>query len=628
MTLDMWIVLAILVGAIILFITEWVRVDVVALGVMISLMLTGVLTPSEALSGFSSSSVITIAALFVVGGAVMHTGLASVIGRQVLTIAGRSEIRLIVVLMTAVALLSGFMSNTGTVAVLLPAVVALAAGAKIAPSRLLMPLAFGASLGGAMTLIGTPPNIIVSDMLAEAGMEPFGFFAFMPMGLILLVAGLIFMVLIGRKLLPNRTTNTKTQSVTSPKELVKLYSLPDDMMRLRVRRGSPLIGKQLEGCGLRHDYNVNVLKIMRHPEPRRELSLVGRNSQTSAENGKKVKDVPVLALPETVIELDDALIVKGSYNDITAASSAFNLAVQPPKPKDAKALVGHEVGIAEVVLPPRSRLICKTLVGLRFGSAYKLTVLNIFRPSTKKRLDLKTTKLEFGDTLLVQGPWENIVALRDKPRDFVVLGQPESMLAAPHKERAPLALLIMLAMVIVLVANVMPTATASLLAGLLMILTGCLTIDEAYESIDWKSIVLIAGMLPMSLALEKVGLVDLIATGLSDSSEILGPVLILGAIFLITALLTQVISNTATAVILAPVALASAQQMGLAPEAFLMAVAVSASMGFASPVASPVNTLVMGAGNYRFFDYVKVGVPLIVLTLILSVIFLPILFPF
>jgi di/tricarboxylate transporter len=627
MTFDMWLVLSILIVAIILFITERLRVDVVALGVVVALMLSGVLDVGEALAGFSNSAVLTIAALFIVGGAALQTGLAGMIGRRILTIAGTSELRLVVVLMTAVALLSSFMSDTGTVAVLLPAIVILARSAKISPSKLLIPLAFGSLLGGAMTLIGTPPNIIVSDLLREEGLTPFRFFDYTPVGLALAVVGIIFMLLLGRRLLPDRQVAVETQHFPTAKELVDMYRLPENLFRLRVRRRSGLVGKTVAESRLRHDFQLNVLKIMRPPEMRpEEIALV--RGKERGERTSDSKDTPIVPDADTRIQLDDVLIVQGEDNDVSRAAVHWHLGLQPPKPKDEKALLSREVGVAEVLLPPRSTLAGKTLPQLRFGSNYKLTVLGINRPRVSGKLDLKTTSLQFGDTLLVQGSWKNILALKQKRRDFIVMGQPEAMLSAPNRSKARLALLILLGMLILMITDALPVATASMLAGLAMVLTGCLTMDEAYQSINWPSIVLVAGMLPMSTALTKVGLVDVAANGLIQFVGGLGPLAVMAGLFLLTSLFTQVLSNTATTVIVAPIALAAAQTMGIQPYAFLMAVAIAASMAFATPVASPVNTLVMGAGDYRFGDYIKVGLPMILLTLLVSVLLLPLLWPF
>ncbi|MBE2198044.1 MAG: SLC13 family permease [Anaerolinea sp.] len=627
MTGETWFVLAVLIIAIILFVTEWLRVDVVALGVVVVLMLSGVLSTGEALAGFSNSAVLTIASLFIVGGAVLQTGLAGMVGRRVLQVAGNSEMRLIVVLMIAVALLSCFMSDTGTVAVLLPAVIILARSAKIAPSKLLIPLAYGSLLGGAATLIGTPPNIIVSDVLQEQGLRPFSFFSYTPMGLVLIVLGIGYVVIFARRWLPDRRAPLDSQPVATPEELVNLYRLPDNLFRLRVRRESDLVGKTLAAADLRQEFGVTVIDIQRLEEPRARLQLVwGRRREEERPLPTRTSIQP---MPDTLIELDDLLIVQGNDQQMTQMSTRWNLAVQPVQDSShTTSLLNDEVGIVEVIIPPRSSLIGQTIVEAQFGTRYKLSVLGISGPTAKRSLDIKDTKLRFGDIILVQGPWKNILQLKKQRRDFVVMGQPEAMIGAPNRQKALVALLILLGMVVILIFNVMPTAQASMLAALLMVLTGCLSMDEAYQAIDWKSIVLIAGMLPMSTALEKAGLVDIAAHGLVNTLGDIGPLAVLGGLFLLTSLFTQFLSNTATTVIIAPIAIVSARDLGVEPYAFLMAIAIAASMAFATPVASPVNTLVMGAGSYRFTDYMKVGIPLIFIALLAVILVLPLLFPF
>jgi di/tricarboxylate transporter len=623
MNTEMLLALGILTVAIIFFITEWLRVDVVAILVMVSLMLTGLLSPQEAISGFSNPAVLTIASLFIVGGAVMHTGLAGEIGQRILKIAGGGSIRLLVIIMTTVALLSSFISSTGTVALLLPAIISLSASLKISPSKLLIPLAFASLLGGVTTLIGTPPNLIVSDILREQGFTPFQFFDFTLIGLALFAAGVIYMLLVGRHLLPDHKPKQEVQRIETPEELVSLYRLPDNLFRLRVRRTSDLVGQTIAGSRLRQDYNVSVLEIIREAKPK-QVAKLGERSLVVQSNGKD-QFVPTA---DTIIYSGDILIAQGDINDIGHAAASWNLGVQPAEADSEYSLISHEVGIAEILLPPRSSLLGKTLVESRFGSVFRLTVLDIHRPGITEKLPLKSTRLQFGDSLLVQGSWENILELRKQRRDFVVMGQPEQMMGAPTRAKAPLALLIMAGMIILMITNIVSITEASMLAGLAMILTGCLSIDDAYEAVDWKSIVLIAGMLPMSIALERVGLVNLVAQGLVDYLGVLDPVFLLGGLFLLTSFFTQVLSNTATTVLIAPIALVSAQKMGVDAHAFAMVVAIAASMAFGSPVASPVNTLVMGAGRYSFADYIKVGGPLMVIMLIVCIILIPIIFPF
>lgn len=623
MTLDMWLTLGILALAILFFITEWLRVDVVALAVLVALMVTGLLTPQEAIAGFSNSVVITIASLFVIGGGILQTGLAAAIGNRVLKIAGHHPSRLMVMIMISVALLSAFMSDTGTVAVLLPAVMALAAAAHISPSRLLIPLSFGSLLGGAATLIGTPPNLIVSDVLRQNGFGPFRFFDYTLIGMALFIAGILFMLLFGRRLLPDRAPVQEVQRIETLSDLARRYQLPNNLFRMRVRDTSRLVGKTVAEGAFGKDFQVNIIELRRQPERRPLLGLGDGFLVWKAGKAKGVK--PSI---ETVFQPDDVIVVQGEPPNVAHLAASWDLVVQPAEAADEQALLNQEVGLAEVLLPQESRLIGKTLVDLHFGRAYSLSVLDIRRPGHSGQLSLKTTSLHFGDTLLVQGPWENILALKKQMRDFVVIGQPERKLVESKHTKAPIAALILVGMLIAMVGEFVPLATASMAGALLMILTGCVTIDEAYGFIDWKSVILVAGMLPMSTALQKVGLITLASEQLTGSLGLLGPVWMLAGLFLLTSIFTQVLSNTATAVLLAPLALVSAQNLDVQPQAFLMGVAIAASMAFASPVASPVNTLVMAAGNYRFSDYIKVGLPFVALMTIIAVLVLPLLWPF
>ncbi|MFU8772389.1 MAG: SLC13 family permease, partial [Anaerolineales bacterium] len=583
MTTDMWLALGILVAAIILFITEWLRVDVVAIGVMVALMLSGLVSSGEAISGFSNPAVLTIAALFVVGGAVMQTGVAAAIGQRILLIAGSNPVRLTIVIMLAVALLSSVMSDTGTVAVLLPAIVSLAASAKISNSKLLIPLAYGSLLGGSTTLIGTPPNIIVSDLLREQGLEPFRFFDYTPVGVSLVVAGVLFMVLVGRNLLPDHKPKHDVQRIETPEELVAIYQLPENLFRLRVLHNSNLVGKTAAEARLRQDFGLTIVNILRSKQPKKSSGVLPEQKGGDNNNQKSADYDSIIPTAETIFKEGDILIAKGETSYIGHTAAFWKLGVQPAHlDEDAgqpveQALISMEAGVAEILLPPRSSLLGQTLVESKFGSVYGLTVLGITRPGSDDPLNLKETSLQFGDTLLVQGPWKNILSLKDRPRDFVVMGELEDVMGPPARTKAPIAMVILGAMLLLLVMDVLPLVTASMLAGLAMILTRCVTIDQAYDAVDWKSIVLIAGMLPMSIALERVGLVNLVASGLTDSLGLMGPTLVLGGIFFLTSLFTQVISNTATTVLIAPIAFAAAAQLDVSPYAFMMGVAVAAS---------------------------------------------------
>lgn len=624
-SLEMWLVVSILAVAIFLFITEWLRVDLVALGVLLALAMSGILTVQEAFAGFSNTAVLTIMFLFVVGGAVWQTGLAATIGQGVLRVAGTELNRLLIVLVGTVALLSGFMSNTGTVAVLMPAIIVLARKAGIHPAKLLIPLSFGSMFGGAATLIGTPPNLVINDALAEQGLSVFGFFSFLPMGLAMTGLGVLYILTVGKRLLPATEPTEANEQLESSQELVKRYQLPEQLRRLRILPGSPLGQTNLGDAHLHGEFGVTVLRIMRPPLEPYAFSLAGLAH--NPRDHHRVRDLPILPERSTRFQEGDALIVEGNTEQIRAAAQRWNCRVEPPKPKDAKALVGKDTGVAEVVIPSSSKLIGQTLLSSRFGDMYRLWVLELRRPGVTERLHSKTTPLQFGDVLLVQGLWEKILALRNFRRDFIVLGEPEADMGAPRRHRSSLALLVLITMVGLMVWGGLPVVVVTLLAALAMVLLGCLPLDELYKSIDWKSVVLIAGMLPMSTAMEKVGLVEVVAEGLVTWLGVYSPRAVMVGLFVLTAIFTQFISNTATTVVVAPIALAASLSLGVTPQAFLMTVAVAASAAFATPVASPTNTLVMGAGGYSFRDYAKVGLPLILLTLVLAVILLPMLFP-
>jgi di/tricarboxylate transporter len=611
--IEVWLTLLILGAAMFLFFTERLRVDVVALGVVVALAASGILTIEQAIAGFSSTTVISIAALFVVGGAVFQTGLAAMIGDRILRIAGQKEGRLLAVLMIAVALMSSFISSTGVVALMLPAVVSLAARAKMPVSRLLMPLAFSALVGGATTLIGTPPNIIASDTLRAAGYAPFDFFSFTPVGLLLILIGVGYMLTIGRRLQVDRQPVTHGQKMETPSELFALYRLPDNLHRVRVRELSPLVGQRLGDLHLNHDFGVTILSVTRADA--NGNGRAGRIERPDADYR---------------IAVDDVLLVQGESSAVGRAGAAHNLAIIANDPVREGDIITNEVGIAEVLLRPRSSLLGKSLTDLRFGSVYKVTVINLHRPGTDDAaIDLRTVPLKFGDVLLVQGRWRDIFALKRLRHDFIVMGEPEAveMGAFARTSRAGLTLLIMALMVLAIVLNIVSLTLGAMIAAGALVLTGCVTPDEAYESIDWKSLILIAGMLPMSTALVKVGVVESVATWFISALGGFGPLAVMAGVFLLTVAFTQVLSNTVTMVLVAPVALATAQSLGVQPGAFLMGAAVAASLAFASPVASPVNTLVMSAGNYRFSDYFRVGAPLIVLSLLLVLLVLPVLLP-
>jgi len=625
MTPQILLVYGILLAAIVLFVSERLRLDVVALLALLALSITGILTPDEALAGFADPVVIMIAALFVVGDGLFQTGVAQAMGRLPARLAGDSEVRLLVVIMILVAVLSGFMSSTGTVAVMLPVVMGLAWGRDISPSKLLIPLSVASLLGGMLTLIGTAPNIVVSNHLEAMGREPFGLFTFTPIGIVMVVIGIAFMAVFGRRLLPDRPSPGKParlEDTPSIDEMAESWELRPQLFRIRLTEACPFAGCTLADADLPGTLGLTVLEIQEEatdaPPPRTPRLRPGR-----AERGPEA--VPAVA--DTVLEVDHTLLVQGSADGVARLVGRGHAVLLEEGVEGDP--TGVETGIAEVLLTPRSRLLGRTLKELRFRDRYELSVAGIKRLGEPLEGDIRDTELRFGDMLLVQGPWTKIRLLQGERRDFVVAMAPREMGSALQPlDRAPAAVAIMVGMMILLTLGILPTVTAILVAAVAMVLAGCVTVQDAYRSVNWESVVLIAGILPMATALEKTGGMQLIVDALGQQMEGAGPLVLLVVLFVLTSALSQVISNTATAVLLAPIAFQLALGIGAAPEPFMMTIAVAASTAFATPVASPVNTLVLGPGGYRFGDFFKVGVALQFLVLIASILVIPFFFPF
>lgn len=602
MTTEITQMLVILAIAIVLFVTELLRVDVVALLVLLTLMITNLITPDEAFSGFSSPAVLTVWAIFIVSGGLFHTGVANLLGDRLLKIAGRRPKRLVGLLMATVGVLSGVMNNVGATAVLMPAAVSISRKARVSASKLLMPLAFGSLLGGMTTLIGTPPNILVSDILYQAGYEPFSLFDFAPVGLVALVLGVIFVALVGLRLLPEQTAIERLASTPgSDVNLVDSYRLGERLFRARIPAGSELVGQRLAEASLRNEF---------------ELSVIGLERQ-----GK----VALALDKDTVLQRGDVLLIEGMVDNLTWAASTGLFDVQPEVSIQDRDLQSEVVGIAEVLLAPRSGLVGKTLGDILFREKFSVTVLAILRDGRPRRTGLVDLPLRFGDTLLVQGPRQKIRILQ-RERDFVVIGDIE---VAPvvRARKVPVAIGLLVLMLVPVIAGWLPIAASALLAGVLMVLTGCLTMDEAYQSIEWKAVFLVAGTLPLGIAMESTGTAEYLAGFLVDTLGHLHPVALLAGFYVLTNLLTQFMSNAASTMLIAPIAIGAAQQIGSQPHALLMTVAVAASAGFLTPVAHQANVLVMGPGGYRFGDYFKSGLPLDLLTFAVTLLIVPLIWP-
>ncbi len=606
--------LIILFITIVMFIAGKVRSDIVALCALSALLIFGILTPEEAFSGFSSTVVIMMVGLFVVGGAIFQTGLAKAVSQRIMTFAGGSDLRLFLLVVLVTAGIGAFVSNTGTVALMMPIVVSMATQTGTRPARLLMPLAFASSMGGMLTLIGTPPNLVIQEALIEAGYEPLKFFSFFPVGVVCIVVGIIVMLPLCRMFLNkkkggNSADNTQVKTLDN---LVEEYRLANGVRRYQITPTSTIKEKSVAELDLSNRYGLSILEVRNEKADRSGLLHTVTQS---------------IATPEMLLSSGDIIYLMGD----TAKMSSFAREAKLKK-LDNHNIDFYDLGIAEIVLMPESKLIGTTIRNSGFRERYSINVLGIKRSTEYIINGLTEERLRSGDVLLVQGKWSNISRLDKEETDWVVLGQPEkNAQEVTLNYKAPMAAAIMLVMVAAMVFDFIPVApvTAITVAGLLMVLTGCLrSVEAAYKTINWESIVLIAAMMPMSIALEKTGTSALVSDALVQSLGSAGPTVLLCGIYFTTSLLTMFISNTATAVLMAPIAMTSATELGVSPYPFLFAVTLGASMCFASPFSTPPNALVMHAGEYTFSDYIKVGLPLQVIIGVVMTFVLPLLFPF
>ncbi len=783
MTPQIALVFGILIIAATLFVTEWLRMDLVALLVLGALALAGLVTPSEALSGFSSPAVVTVWAMFILSGSLSQTGVANLVGRQVLRLAGEGELRLVVVVMLTASVMSALMNNVGVAALLLPVVMDIARRTGRPPSRLLMPLAFGSLLGGLNTLIGTPPNILLSAALRDAGLRPFGMFDYTPTGVVVTLAGVLFMATIGRHLLPARDP-VRESARTDAEDLRQLYDLRERLFVLRMPPGSTLAGKTLAGSRLGSVLGLNVVAILRNgqtqlaPSPgsilhagdrflvqgrldrltelqgRRHLlieqdgpnleqlisgeirlveaqiapasSLVGRT--LSEVDFRQRYGATVLAirrqttfqhtdLQEAILQAGDSLLIHGlwprleplqvtpdfdGFHFLTAdqarelygldrhllalqipddsilagrslaeshLSDAFGLTAlclmrdgvpsaipDPSEPllagdtllvqgepeglaslrglrqleldressPDLRTLESERIGLAEAVLSPHTTLAGRSLRDIQFRDRYGLSVLAIWRGGQAYHANLRDMPLRFGDALLLYGARDKMQLL-GADRDFLVLT--EAAQPPPRLGKALPAVLVMAGILIPVILGWLPIAIAAVVGAALMVLTGCLNMEEAYRQIEWKAVFLIAGMLPLGIAMEQTGAAQFLAEGIVGTLGALGTRAVLAGLFLLATLASQVMPNPAVAVLLAPIALRTAANLHLSPYALMMVVAISSSAAFLSPVAHPANVLIMGPGGYRFTDYLKVGIPLTLVILAIVLLVLPIFWP-
>ena len=610
MNLELIWVLSLLGVAIVLFATGKMRMDAVALLMIIAFVLSGTLTISEAFSGFSDPNVILIAALFIIGDGLVRTGVATNVGVWLVSVAGSSEIKMLVLLMATVAGLGAFMSSTGVVAIFIPVVLSVALRMNISPSRLMMPLSFAGLISGMMTLVATPPNLVVNSELVRDGFEGFQFFSVTPIGIVVLILGIIYMLFIRFAFKGEEThSHNDTGKRSTFRSLIKAYRLNGRARRLALRSGSPMIGIRLDDLKLRERYGANVIGV---------------------ERWRRFRRVMVNVVGETILCERDVLLIDISASEDELRQFCSEQMLEP------KVLRGEyfsdqamDVGMAEALVVPESELAGQTIRQMAFRSRYGLNVVGLRRGGKAMEGAVVDISVQPGDIVLVVGDWQLIKQLSQQSRDFLLLNVPiEEIDASPAHSQAPHALFCLVLMVVLMVMDGVPNAIAAIIACLLMGKFRCIDMESAYKAIHWPSIILIVGMMPFALALQKTGGVDLIVHGLMSFGGDYGPHIMLVCLFIMCATIGLFISNTATAVLMAPIALAAAKTMGVSPYPFAMIVAMAASAAFMTPVSSPVNTLVLGPGNYTFSDFAKVGVPFTFIVMMVCVVMVPVLFPF
>lgn len=602
-------VLCLLIIVIILFATAKVRLDVVALLVIVAFVLSGTLTLDEALSGFSDPNVVLIAALFIIGHGLVRTGVATSMGVWLVKVAGSSESKMLVLLMLTVAGLGAVMSSTGVVAIFIPVVLSVAMRMRTSPSRLMMPLSFAGLISGMMTLVATPPNLVVNSELLREGVAGFSFFSVTPIGLIVLVLGILYMLLMRFMLRGEKPESPGGWKRRTFRDLIKEYRLTGRARRLAIRAGSPMIGQRLDDLKLRERYGANVIGVERWHRFRRVIVNVNGLSEFRA------RDVLLIDMSTAEVDLREfcgeqrlePMVLRGEYfSDQTL-----------------------DVGMAEVSLIPESEHTGKTVREIGFRSRYGLNVVGLKRDGVALEGAVINEPLRLGDIILVVGNWKLINQLGQLGRDFVVLHLPvEEHDFSPAHSQAPHAIFCLALMVALMLTDKIPNPIAAIIACLLMGKFRCIDAESAWRAIHWPSIILIVGIMPFAQALQKTGGVALVVKGLTTIGGGYGPYIMLTCLFVMCIAIGLFISNTATAVLMAPIALAAAKSMDVSPYPFAMAVAMAASAAFMTPVSSPVNTLVLRPGNYKFSDFVRLGVPFTLIVMAVCVMMIPMLFPF
>ncbi len=584
------------------------RGDIVAVCAIVLLPALGIVGFGEAFSGFSDPSVILIALMFVVGEGLSRTGVSRMAGEFLLEKSGKSVGRLTALMMVAVAVTGSVMSSTGVVAIFIPIALAVSRKLRISPSQLMMPLSFAGLISGMMSLVATTPNMVTNSILVREGFDGFGFFSFTPVGLAVLAMGVCYMLFM-RRFLGGRAPVADSAGRRTFADYVRDYALSGRERIFLVGESSPLAGKPLRDSGLRERLGASAVCI----ERRERLSV-------------RLLD-PVAS---TVLRAGDAVLC-----DMRAAAgvprgevSAMGLVSRPLRGQYFSEK-SAEVGMAEIAVAPESELVGATVPESGFRSRYGLSVVGLRRSSRAVGGDIMGERLRMGDVLLVMGPWKSIKGLRGSPRDFIVLSLPEEVdFAVQSHGRAVYALISLAVMLALMIGGVLPNAAAAFVGCLLMVAFGCIDMDGAYRAVHWSSVLLVVGMIPFATALEKTGGVQMASQGLLDALGWMGPRAVMAGLFALTAVTGLFISNTVTAILLAPVAIQAANMLGVSPYPFAMTVAIAASTAFMTPISSPVNTLVWAPGRYSFADFLKIGVPFSAAVMAASSVLIPLLFPF
>ena len=581
-SIDSILVIAITAGAAFLFVTEKLRVDVTALCVLAALLIFRLIPTEQALYGFANTATAIIAAMFVMSAGLVRTGLVEWIARHLDRIAGKGRRRLIIVLCITVATLSAFLVNTATVAILIPVAVILSKTRKIAPSRVLIPLSFASQFGGVCTLIGTSTNILVNSMAISRGLEPFRLFEFLPLGIVLVVIGIIYLTLFSNILIPKRK---------SADEQIDKYRLADYLSEMRVAAGSSFIGKSWRDMDKKKLNDVDLIKIIRDGEATWRASA-------------------------TTIREDDFLLLHGNAEDLIKMKNAYGLETKADAAIGDNELQSDEIELIEALVPPRSRLLGRTLRRADYIKRYGCIVLAIQRRGKVLRERLADISFDDGDTLLLQCDKESVGRIMEST-DLIVTNE----LTELHlrKDRA---------MIVLIISNIFPILIAAMLGAIAMVLTRCITIEEAYKAIDWKVIFLLGGIIPLGLALEQTGTAAWLAGTIMQPFIAMGPLVVLAILYLITAVLTAIMSNNASAILLVPIALSAAELMGVSARPFLMVITFAASTSFATPIGYQTNTMIYTPGGYQFSDFARIGIPLNIIFWIVTVALTPLIWPF